>query len=101
MADIDPELRDIIVKTHTIVGRMDDEFKEHKKAMHARLRDAKNDLKEHKKETKELFSKHDGRLKVSEKFDMKITAYASCAAFLGAFLIEPFISFVGGMIGFR
>jgi hypothetical protein len=94
MAEIDPELRDIIVKTHTIVGRMDEEFKEHKRATHARLRDIRSDFIKHKDETEQQFKVHSKDIQDGKTFRTKVITYASVIAGAIAFFSDPVIKFV-------
>lgn len=99
MGEIDPELRDKIIETHTLVKRIDEDHKEHKVVMNARLRDARKELDAHKKETKETHEKHDQRIEAGERFRLRVITYASSAAFVGALIIDPVVSGVKRFFG--
>lgn len=88
MAELDPELRDKIIETHTLVKRIDEDHKEHKIVMNARLRDARLAHEKHQLEVKETFEKHDIRLEKSEHFRTCVVAYAGFVAVLGAAFLE-------------
>jgi len=76
VADIDPELRDKIIETHTLVKRMDDEHKEYKINTNARLK------------------KLDNRADKHDQFRTKVLTYCSVVVIAGGvatqFVIEAF-----------
>lgn len=88
MVDIDPELRDKIIETHTMIKVVVKDHDEHKRIINARLR-----------EVKENFEKHDKRIDKGEHFRTKIITYASIAAVGGAVMMEFIVSAVKKIIG--
>lgn len=94
MAEIDPELRDKLIETHTLVKRMDLEHNDHKKVVDARIKETNKKLDDHQKEVKLTFEKHDSRIEEGEHFRTKVIAYAAVVAAGGAVLIE--ILMLGG-----
>ncbi len=71
MASIDQELRDKIVQTHTIVERMDLEHKEHKAAIHSRIKTINTTI-----------DKHNARITKTEHFRTKVLTLCSIPAIL-------------------
>ena len=100
MADIDPELRDKIVKTHTMMEVLVEAHKEQKNITNARIRDMKSEFQAHVEETKEVHKTHAALIDEGKTFRTRVIAYASFAATLGAFLIEPLIHFLKKFTGF-
>lgn len=94
MAEIDPELRDKIIETHTLVKRMDEDHKEHKRVVNARLRDCKISFEKHKEETDEKFVLFQGHIDDAKTFRTKVVTYASIAAGAIAFFSDPVIRFI-------
>ena len=85
---IDPELRDMIVQTHTLVARMDEENKEHKRNINGRLRGIDSKIESNHVFTVKKFDKHDVRLSSSEHFRTKVLAYISVASVFIGLAIE-------------
>ena len=77
MSEIDPELRDKIIETHTLVKRMDLEHAEHKSNLNGRLK--KMDAR---------FDKHDERIEKGEHFRTKVIAYAAVVSIVGGFFVQ-------------
>lgn len=94
MAEIDPELRDKIIETHTMMKVVVKDQDEHKTIMNARLRDMKKEFADHKNDTKFIFEKHDARLETGEHFRTKVMTYVTMIAVGGALVIE--LAVVGG-----
>lgn len=86
MNGIDPELRDKIIETHTILNRMDLEQKEYRINMNGRLKDLRTRIDGHREEQKEITKEHDTRIQKIEHFRTKSLAYVT-----GAIVILPFI----------
>ncbi len=92
MAEIDPELRDKIIETHTLLQTVVKSHDEHKLIVNARLREAKREFNEHKKDVKVTFEKHDIRIEKSETFRTKVLTYAGMMAVGGAVVIEILVA---------
>lgn len=88
MADIDPELRDKIIETHTLVKRMDKEHDEHKSMMNGRLKNITITLNDHKEEVKSIFKEHDKRIDKAEHFHTRVITYAGVAVVAGGVLLK-------------
>lgn len=100
MAEIDPELRDKIIETHTLVKRIDEDQKEHKRVINARFRENNKKFEEHQKEIKDTFKAHRADIDAGKTFRTKVIAYASVAATVAAFLFDPIIEGFKRLFGF-
>ena len=97
--DLDLELRDKIIETHTLVARMDKEHDEHKNVVNARLKDIKEQVAKDRQETKEVHAQHAILIDEGRIFRVRMLTYASVAAGAGAFLTEPIINVLKKVIG--
>lgn len=88
MAELDQETHKMIVETHTMMGVLVKSHDEHKAVMNARLRDAKKELSDHKKEVAKSFEAHDQRIEKGEHFRTRIMSYTAVLAGVGAIIIE-------------
>lgn len=99
MSEIDPELRDKIIETHTLIKRLDIEMTEHKEVMNGRFKSVNGKIDELKKDIKEDIESHDKRITANEGFRNRIVAYgAGAAAMMTVFvqLIELGLKKIGG-----
>lgn len=99
MPELSEEVLTKIVETHTLVKRIDEDHKEYKKIVNARLHNQTTALDLHKADTKEIHEKHDKRIDAGERFRLRVVTYASSAAFVGALIIDPIISGVRKLLG--
>lgn len=88
MAELDPELRDKIIETHTLVKRIDEEQKEHKTVVNARLREQKIAFEKHQEKIDENFNKHESRIAGVEHFRTRVMAVAVLIVSVGSFVFH-------------
>lgn len=99
MAELDPELRDKIIQTHTMMTVVVKNHDEHKKVVNSRLREQKKDLEEHKKSVSNRFAMQRKEIEAGKAFRVRVVTYASVAAGAITFFSEPVINGIKKLIG--
>ena len=99
MSEIDPELRDKIIETHTMMQVVVKDADEHKRVTNARLREANKKLDDHRKEVKTTFALHRYDIDQGKSFRVQVVTYASIAAGSIAFFSDPVVGGIKRLFG--
>ena len=99
MAELDPELRDKIIATHTMMKVVVKNHDEHKVIVNARLRGQKEEFNEHKKEVAEKLAIHRQDIDDGKAFRVKVVSYATVAAGVIAFFSEHVVNGIKKLFG--